>query len=83
MTIGLPAIIAIGALFVTFVTYVASVQRSQGRLEAKVEANEKDIEMLQLSSATKEDMAGIRDQLTGIQKSIDKLFDLDRERNAR
>ena len=83
MTIGIPAIIALAALFISFVGYVASVQYRLGKQEAKVDNLEKDVDQLHMSSATKSDMDGIKLQLAEIKSSIDKLFDLDRERSQK
>jgi len=76
----MPELIAIGALLITFVTYVASVQYRLGKTETKVETNEKRIDAIQVTMATGNDIKNILDRLDKIDESISKLYDLDRER---
>tara|TARA_Y100001935_G_scaffold253785_1_gene260938 strand:- start:152401 stop:152649 length:249 start_codon:yes stop_codon:yes gene_type:complete len=80
MEFGMPELIAIGALLITFVTYVASVQYRLGKTETKVETNEKRIDAIQVTMATGNDIKNILDRLDKIDESISKLYDLDRER---
>lgn len=77
--LSLHAVIGIGSLSLAFITYIASVQYRLGKVETKVDSNEKVINTLQRVMASKSDIDGVNSRLDKIDSSINKLFDIERE----
>jgi len=77
------SILVIAGLLMTFFTYVAVTSYRLGKLEHRVDTNEKLHDEVKEIHASKSDLQNMKEQMNRLENSVDKIFQLMRNESER